>query len=171
MVFVRDGRTVAHGRILAANWGHLTLSPALLSRYLLDLPATYTTGGIVLPYVDAHLACTRTEPQPFQAALLNHQCENPTCCAQWWWSARRLWWSAPGPPSAAALSSRTTTTPTKPLGPIPSAPRMPSCPSSPANTRPRASAHPLAPARVAVTCPEVWPPLLPPCMDDLPPPL
>ena len=49
------------------------------------MPATRTTQGTVTPYVDAHLTCTRTEPPPFQAALLNHQCENPTCCAEWLW--------------------------------------------------------------------------------------
>ena len=84
-VFVRPGRTVAHDQILAAYWGHLTLTPSLLSRYLLELPATSTPRGTTLPWVDAHLSCTRTTPPPYQAALLNHQCEDPTCRAEWLW--------------------------------------------------------------------------------------
>ena len=87
-VFIRRGRTVAHGQVLAAYWGHLTLHPPRLSRYLLQLPDTYTASGTVAPYVDAHSSCTRTEPPPYQAALLNHQCENPTCSAQWRWPSR-----------------------------------------------------------------------------------
>ena len=87
-VFIRRGRTVAHGQVLAAYWGHLTLHPSHLSRYLLQLPDTYLAGVTVSPLVDAHLSCTRTDPPPFQAALLNHQCENPTCSAQWRWPPR-----------------------------------------------------------------------------------
>ena len=82
-VFIRSGRTVAHGQVMAAYWGHLSLNPPPLSRYLLEMPALRTAHGTVTPYVDAHLACTRTEPPSFHAALLNHQCERPTCCAEW----------------------------------------------------------------------------------------
>ena len=70
---------------MVAYWGHLTLTPSRLSRYLLEMPEARTTQGTVTPYVDARLACTRAEPPPSHAALLNHRCENPTCCAEWRW--------------------------------------------------------------------------------------
>ena len=84
-LFIRDGYTVAHGTRLAAYSGLLTLQPDDSSRYLLELPEALLNGRVVQPYVDARLQCCRGDPPPAHAALLNHQCENPTTAAQWWW--------------------------------------------------------------------------------------
>ncbi len=36
-----------------------------------------------MPYVDAHLACSRGDPPPDLAALLNHGCEDTPLAAVW----------------------------------------------------------------------------------------
>ena len=86
-VYVKDGCTVPHGVPLVAYWGRVTTSPPASSRYLLELPPTPLGPQIVVPYVDAHLSCLRSDPPPDLAALLNHCCEDPPLSATWHWDA------------------------------------------------------------------------------------
>ena len=82
-IFVKDGCTIAHGERLALYSGLLTLNPSFASQYLLELPPLQHGGRVLQPYLDASFQCSRTDPPPTQAALLNHKCENPTMSAQW----------------------------------------------------------------------------------------
>jgi hypothetical protein len=86
-VHVKDGCTIPHGVPLVAYWGSVTVSPLASSRYLLELPPAPLGPRIVVPYVDAHLACLRSDPPPDLAALLNHGCEDPPLSAVWRWGA------------------------------------------------------------------------------------
>ncbi len=86
-VHVRDGCTIPHGVPLVAYWGSVTVSPPVSSRYLLELLPAPLGPRTVVPYVDAHLACLRSDPPPDLAALLNHGCEDPPLSAVWRWDA------------------------------------------------------------------------------------
>jgi hypothetical protein len=66
-----------------AYWGTVTTSPPSFSRYLLELPATPLGSRTVEPYVDAHLACLRSDPPPDLAAMLNHGYEDTPLAAVW----------------------------------------------------------------------------------------
>jgi hypothetical protein len=83
-VFVRDGVTIRSDTRLAAYWGHLDLDPPLHSRFVLELPEASLGSSVVRPYVDARLACLRGNPPPDQAAMINHQCDDPSCRGTWY---------------------------------------------------------------------------------------
>ena len=77
--YVRPSCVVDRGQIVAAYWGQLSLDPPRTSRYVLELPPAVLDGRTVVPYIDAHLVCLRSPPQPANAAWLNHCCHEPTC--------------------------------------------------------------------------------------------
>jgi hypothetical protein len=87
-VFVKDQCTVPHGAHVGAYWGLLTDSPCSDSHYLLELPEPNlgSDGPGPCLFVDAHLACLRSDLTPDQVAFFNHKCEDPTCAGRWSYS-------------------------------------------------------------------------------------
>ncbi len=81
-LYVADGASFPHGAVLAAYLGHVTENPSS-SLAAFALPAVLHHGRRHVLTIDAGPLLRRGDPLPTNAALANHQCEDPSTSAEW----------------------------------------------------------------------------------------